>query len=519
MSAAPLTDTPPRSRAAKLLYGGVPFALLAFVLPVYAIPGLSVRNSTVALALVPMVWAAARVSLLLANGVPRLLTISMWTFTYSFLTLPWVAQVSRQQYPLGTSFSYNDASASRTTLIVVLGIAAFEVGYAVSARRHGFAPVAPEPDGPAQLPNISVRASFVLAYVGLAFVLLAIARYGFGSFFVSRTEFTQNFAGDAYGTKFYLNDNKAAGNALLLISQVPVFIGTYLLLYLQHAARKLNGVRLMSWWGLAPLLIANVVINNPISNPRSWYGTVIIGFASIYLPFREKRGATRTFILIYVAISIFSFHQLAAFRNTDQRDFKAIPVRTSLIADPDFGSPQQIQNAVVYVDGSGFRLGRQLEGTALVWYPHKLWVGKPGDTGQLVGGSAGFKVAAPLWAEGFVDFGLLGVITYLAAIASLVRRLDDRYLRSRAAPNLVAALTPVMASLLVFVLRGSLQPAFGLILPVVLCILYCLKLRRRRVPAQPSSPRNDLAGRQVASRLKYPSRSESSRTGSAGLPR
>jgi hypothetical protein len=457
-----------------IIYGLLGFVILGFVLPIYAVPDMNVGHVTAAVADALVVYSALRLSVLLARGEPRLLECAFWTFAYSFLTLPLLAQITAQQFPLATSYSYNDRSSQATEVVIIVGLAGYEIGRLLFGKPvdpWGARQSAAERLRQSADENISIGKALTLAYIGLAFVAFAVLQHGLGSFFESRDALTENFLGSAQvGLRFYLNADKAAGTSLQALSQVPIFIGTYLLLYIRHARRDDPAADRPSWIVLMPLIVGNVVINNPIANARFWYGTVLIAFLTIYLPLRSRKSAVRLFVAVFVAISLFSFSQLAAFRHSGGANVSAPRLEQSLVSDPDYA----VMNGVEYVQANGYQLGDQLLGTALILVPRKLWPGKPGDTGQLVGGDAGFKVSAPIWTEGEVDFGLAGTFAYLLVIGAFSLRLDRRYARS-GAPNVLAAFAPVMAGLLVFLVRGSLQPAFGSLIPVIVCTAFCLK--------------------------------------------
>ena len=447
-------------------------------LPLYVIPNLALGSSTMLVGFGLMTYSAIRLSLLVARGMPSLMECAFWTFTYSFLTLPMLAQMTAQTYPLATSYSYDAKVFSDTQIMIVVGLLGYELGHLLRRReRPGRRSVARSLVG-----TISTRRAAAVGYVGLVFVAIAVARYGLSGFFTSRDALTQNFLGRApVGVKFYLTSSKAGGSTLQALTQVPVFIGAYMLLYTRRLRREAGRTDLPSWWLIGPLLIGNVIVNNPIANARYWFGTVLIAFVSIYLPLRKKTWAARLFIVLFVWVSLFSFHQLAAFRRTGAADLSSQSISTNLIADPDYASPQQMMTGVRYVAQHGYALGHQLLGSIFVWVPRSLWPGKAGGTGVLVGGQdAGFNVSAPLWLEGFVDFGMFGVLAYLLILGVTAVRLDHAYARKSTRSGLMAAVAPIVASLIVFLVRGSLQPALGTVTAVLGCVALCGVYRPRR---------------------------------------
>lgn len=477
------------SPSGSVIWGCVLFAALGVGLPAYVANGFAFNDSNRLIAAAMVVYAAFRLSVIFASARPRMVDTAFWTFTYSFLCLPWLAQISRLTFPLATGYSYDEHSIASTDIILAAGIAAYECGRLLWAWRGVRPAREPEPIGPGH--GVAGRRAAILAYIGLLFVVLSILQHGIGPFFTSRVALTQSFLGPAAngGAKYYLNADKATGGFLQVLTQVPIFVGTYYLLYLRRVARTRPEIWTPSMALLAPLIVGNIIVNNPISNAREWYGTVLIGFVSLYLPLRTKRWAMRVFVFAFVFVSLFTFHQLAAYRLTGSPDFSANPISSNLVSDPDYSSPQQAMNGVLYEQANGAQDGRQLLGAVFVWVPRSLWPSKPGSTGLLIGQAAGFAVSDPLWTEGQVDFGIAGTVAYLLLFGALASRLDRAFARGNRRNLWSAALAPVAASIAVFVLRGSLVAAFTTVAPVAVCVLLCSTLPTNRFAGIRRRPR------------------------------
>ena len=133
-----------------------------------------------------------------------------------------------------------------------------------------------------------------------------------------------------------------------------------------------------------------------------------------------------------------------------------------------------------YVDERGFEWGKQASGVVGFWVPRIFWYNKPVPTGVHMG--AGFiglmestrntNLSCPVPAEGYIDFGIAGVVIYgliFGIIIGLVDRLIPLIVYGRghrAGLNfswLVFPLVvlPVVVGMMLFLLRGSLMPAFA----------------------------------------------------------
>jgi hypothetical protein len=239
-----------------------------------------------------------------------------------------------------------------------------------------------------------------------------------------------------------------------------------------------------------------VVVNNPISNARLWFGTVLLALTTAAVSL-DRKTVVRLLLALLLTLSLFSIDRLDAFRRTGSPDFSSSGLAAELIRGPDFASPQQVASGVVHIQDNGHSFGRQLLGTLLVPVPRSVWQSKPRDTGNLIAPDAGFNVSAPLWTEGQVDFGLFGVLLFLMAYGYLGGLLEYAYSKSGAFGNPFAPLMPVLAGYGLFFLRGSLLPAFSNFVPVLL--LFIFLGRRSKVGALMLAPGGPKGARATAS--------------------
>jgi hypothetical protein len=233
------------------------------------------------------------------------------------------------------------------------------------------------------------------------------------------------------------------------------------------------------------LVLGNLIVNNPISSSRLWFGTVLLSMTASAVSLDRKK-VVRVLLGVLLFLSLFSMDQLDAFRRSGAPNFSSRGLSVQLVSGPDYASPQQVLNGIVYFRNHGYQEGRQLAGALLVDVPRSVWEDKPHDTGDLVANDQN-NVAAPLWTEGQVDFGLFGVVAYLLAYGFVGGRLETLYQRRKVAPSVLAALVPVMAGYGLFFLRGSLQPACVRFFPILLLFLL---MRRRGAEALPAANRS-----------------------------
>src|SRR5207244_2722660 len=99
-----------------------------------------------------------------------------------------------------------------------------------------------------------------------------------------------------------------------------------------------------------------------------------------------------------------------------------------------------------------------------------IWQSKAEDTGTLVGGSD-FNRASSLWTEAYVDFGYAGVVVVFLIYGAGVVYIDRWFMTRQ--DEFILLLMPVLGAGQWFILRGSLIPALGALVPLLIAIRVC----------------------------------------------
>jgi hypothetical protein len=241
------------------------------------------------------------------------------------------------------------------------------------------------------------------------------------------------------------------------------------------------------------LLALVAITENPLTEKRNalgpiYLGTILIlfqrGFAS-----RTRRLLLLVFsmVLVFPAITIFTSNHDVVLSQITMSQFG------TQIADHYFSinydSWANIYTSVEIVRVHGLQWGHQLLGSLLFFVPSALWHSKPMATGIFIGDylsthySMWFtNLSAPLAAEGYLDFGYLGVIAYAAGTACFVMFLN---MLARRRDKWAALPIATYASVfLMIVMRGSLMiaTAYGVAAFLAFCLastLLSMKLGAR----------------------------------------
>ncbi|MEU6576000.1 hypothetical protein [Streptomyces sp. NPDC046805] len=457
------------------------WALVLLVL----LPGLVLQNpgarSEVVLAgqCIVVAHAGGALTRLLTAPSVRLVALGFWLFAYVWLGLAPLAMLATDTYPLG--YRTSDTTALAAVALTELGLLAYSAGTVLAARHAGGRSLVLEPLLSRRFAPMPVLVLCGLALV-LAVVLIPEQEGGWHAFFASRQAVRQS--GVASDVSRVMR---------VWVLSVPAF---WALVGLVLLARRAKGDRLLRWlrWALLPFLaLVNVIVNNPISRPRFWAGTVLLVLLFSWRRFNTRRAFRVTAAAMTVAL-LLVFPYADYFRYDKREAIHVVSVTEQLTTNMDYDAFQQMQTGVDAVRETGFSPSAAL-GAALFVVPRSVWPDKPEDTAIRLARYAGYKfdnLSAPLWIESYLWGGPPCVIAVFCLLGAAGRRMDD--IRERLGDRqavLAVPLIPAFAFYQLILLRGSLMAIIGPLL-LLLTIPLFLTTRAARpsrvpVPVQPSA--------------------------------
>lgn len=219
---------------------------------------------------------------------------------------------------------------------------------------------------------------------------------------------------------------------------------------------------------LIVMLVLLLITCSPIGMPRFQTATVYCGILIIAFPKLSKNylfivGFTFAFIIIFPFINSFRYGSLL-----DVDIFSLLKETFDNIiknfTDANFDSYVMFMKAQKFVTLNGKSYGVQLLGAILFFLPRSLWPNKPYGTGYTIHIAEGklgaaANVSCPLMAEGYINFGVLGLILFAAILGYVVCKFDYMYFNSKntkknLANNVVYSFIP---TILFFMMRGDLM--------------------------------------------------------------
>ncbi len=226
---------------------------------------------------------------------------------------------------------------------------------------------------------------------------------------------------------------------------VPIFIS---LLGVLQVAHNSYSRRIL----LVALVVLNLIVNNPVVQSRFWFATVW-GTVALVI-FGKTRFMSHRIPILILALIFLVFPNADVWRYANSSQiFKIQNPVNQLVSKGDFDSAQQVAWGLKVSESVGLKYGTQIMGASLFFIPRSIWADKPVDTGILLAKAAGYSntsLSAPLWVEGFIDFGILGTFLYLF----LLGKVHSAYRRSTRQNQLSLFVFIPLYQLVI--LRGSL---------------------------------------------------------------
>ena len=440
------------------------FVALAFVAPLlifYSVDITMLEPMQLCVRAAVILYSAWMLAVLFAKGQPDWFATIFWSFSYVWLGVAGLAHAFAGRDPFHQTI--NPTRDTWSALVVILGMIGWHFGYWMISRRVSFE----NEINPRFLNSRRVIGAFWISVVLTPGLLLYLGDFQF--FLRSRTDTTAGLTELGDGTSLALQGIVVA---LIQVPPALTLLGITLVFQEHREVR-----RRPAWWLMTIVVLAlNVLVNNPIGVSRFWFGTVVIGWLLCWRFFRKPKGYRQAVAILIASLTLL-FPYADHFRTPDSTVQVKAPY-VFLAEKLDYDASAQISNAIYTFEVNGPAYGHQLISAIGFAIPRSMWEDKAEPTGVVIARAINFhfeNLSAPLWAEGYVDFGLAGAIVFPALfgiLAGLGDRSHRRALLSGGA-RLALISTPVLALYSLILLRGSLLGtiAQGVLLGVGLLLL------------------------------------------------
>jgi oligosaccharide repeat unit polymerase len=376
----------------------------------------------------------------------KIMELTFWIFSYIWLGLSSFASIIVKKFPWeGT---YSDREYIISLLIILCGFIFYDLGIIFGRSRHKS-----KKDTGVNIDTTKTYLNgnilFLYTMFSFAIAIFVLTKIGFSSLFIARLQL------DAL---YYSMFDKTSVLIFSNLLKVPLFVLLVICIVILKNRGKIgfNKISLLT----LILFFANLLISNPISNPRYWFGTVAISVLFLILKWNKHSFAIWTISLATLLLLIFPYADL--FRaETQGISLETNSLSYSLTQDGDYDAFQQILNTVKYIEISESTThGYQLLGSLLFWVPRSLWAGKPVGSGQFIAEQLGYSftnLSCPLWAESYINFGWMGVVLIFFIYGYLTEFLQKKYISSfNTNISIYQLIVPFLAAYQLFFLRGDL---------------------------------------------------------------
>ncbi|MGO4928337.1 O-antigen polymerase [Fundicoccus sp. Sow4_F4] len=315
--------------------------------------------------------------------------------------------------------------------------------------------------------NIVIDSLFVASFIASIFVISIV---GFQNLF-SRSTYVINTNSRSAGL---IIANTLRAIPVIYVAINLVFIKKYK--YIYKKIPLILGITLM------------ILINFPTATARFWMASIYLGLFIILLG-KSKNPHFLKFTLLLGMLVVFPVINIFR-RNSFQEVLLLgidIPRVTELLTYGDFDSYSMLVRGIIYTSVNGISWGRQLLGNVLFFVPRTVWPNKPIGSGLMIASDLGWQftnVSFPYIGEGYINFGILGVILFAVVLGRISKKADHRYKFSientKVEINYVDIVYPFTLGFLFFIMRGDLLSSLsfyiGFMLPVI--VLFILQKLR-----------------------------------------
>lgn len=226
------------------------------------------------------------------------------------------------------------------------------------------------------------------------------------------------------------------------------------------------------------LFIIAVCSNFPTSTSRYWMGSLLGGIILFAFCGKAYSRVIDYFILfgmtvVFQVFTFFKFNGIDDFLS-GQYDYPGIIQNFNKV---DFDAFTMIARILIYVEDYGIAYGNQLLNIIFFFVPRSIWVDKPLVTSIMVVTTQNqifTNLSCPLPAEGFVNFGFLGVLIFAFLYAKFNRYFDNLYWKKadKYSVNIINIIYPILCLMSLTINRGPLQPSFVPLVAILLVVCF-----------------------------------------------
>ena len=194
----------------------------------------------------------------------------------------------------------------------------------------------------------------------------------------------------------------------------------------------------------------------PLGLPRNAVAMFWLPFCLLTIPFFKKKNFFVASLFLGLMVIFPFFDNFRYYTGSVSFDFNFSYLNTM-----NFDASQEFM-AVIKMNI--ITLGRQFLGVIFFFIPRTIWPTKPIGSGAFVAESQHVfsNISMPFFAEGFINFGYLGVLIAVLFLAWFSAKCDKLFwLNKKSSKNMFAGIYLILIGSMMFVLRGDLMSAYA----------------------------------------------------------
>lgn len=224
------------------------------------------------------------------------------------------------------------------------------------------------------------------------------------------------------------------------------------------------------------LLLFALITNFPTSVARFYMAAVYIPIIILYIPIMRRRLILNQ-ILIVGLLFIFPFlDNLRRFSSMSDLKFG---FNFKMFLEGHFDS---YQNFLRVVDNNVVTNGKQLITAALFFVPRKIWSSKSIGSGSYLAEKIGLSfdnISMNYFAEGYINFGYIGILIFTLILAFINSRFDKIYWKNLTNGNILKVIYLLFLGMEFFILRGDLLSSFAYTFGILFAVYFVYQILKK----------------------------------------
>lgn len=207
-------------------------------------------------------------------------------------------------------------------------------------------------------------------------------------------------------------------------------------------------------------LLLTLITASPMGMARFSTAAMYLPIMLVFSPIFRKKNMF-VFMMVFGLLVMFPFLNL--FRNFASDTELSFGINTEMFLEGHFDSYSSLLRAIKF---DVVTYGNQLFGVLLFFIPRAIWPTKPIGSGAFLCDELGLSfsnISCNFFAEGYVNFGFIGMILFVIAIAYIIAVADRMFWRNGGlnSSSFYNVIYLICIGLVFFVMRGDLMSSFA----------------------------------------------------------